>query len=286
MRPRLSIAVAVVALVGVAGAAHAQCRPAANTNEAKLMAFYAAPIVFSSAQAPVRLDPGQLLVSVEVAPIPRPGADIQHTSFCYIGKTENTRLAPVFARPRIEVGLPLGFAFEASYVPPVKVWDAEPNLASFALSRVQDLPVHAGTDRLRLLLRAHATVGRVRGPITCPRSGLQTSDPGEPCYGSNPSSDTYHPDMFGGEGALAVDLGHFAVYAGGGVTWLRPHFQVGFVDGEGNVDNTTVDVDLTRGAFFGGITAALVPSLRVSAQLYDVPADAATWRFGVGYLIR
>jgi hypothetical protein len=61
---------------------------------------------------------------------------------------------------------------------------------------------------------------------------------------------------------------------------------VGFVDGEGNVDNTTVDVDLTRGAFFGGITAALAPSLRVSAQLYDVPADAATWRFGVGYLIR
>ncbi|HEU6453509.1 MAG TPA: hypothetical protein VFT57_18975 [Gemmatimonadaceae bacterium] len=277
---------AVAALAVVPGAVHAQCRPATNTNEAKLLAFYAAPIVFSSVDAPERLAPGQLLVSVEVAPIPRPDPGIQQTSFCYIGKTENTRLAPIFVRPRIEVGLPMGFAFEASYVPPVQAWDAEPNLASFALSRVQDLPVGLGANRIRLMLRAHGTVGRVRGPITCPRSGLQTSDPAAPCYGSNPSSDTYHPDMFGAEGALSTGGGRISAYAGGGVNWLRPHFQVGFVDGAGNVDHTTVDVDLTRGAFFGGVTARLVRSLRVSAQLYEVPADATTWRFGLGYLIR
>ncbi len=277
---------AVAALAVVPGAVHAQCRPATNTNEAKLLAFYAAPIVFSSMDAPERLAPGQLLVSVEVAPIPRPDPGIQQTSFCYIGKTENTRLAPIFVRPRIEVGLPMGFAFEASYVPPVQAWDAEPNLASFALSRVQDLPVGLGANRIRLMLRAHGTVGRVRGPITCPRSGLQTSDPAAPCYGSNPSSDTYHPDMFGAEGALSIGGERISAYAGGGVNWLRPHFQVGFVDGAGNVDHTTVDVDLTRGAFFGGVTARLVRSLRVSAQLYEVPADATTWRFGLGYLIR
>ncbi len=285
MQPLRSI-LAVVALAVVPGAVQAQCRPATNTNEAKLLAFYAAPIVFSSVDAPERLAPGQVLISAEVSPIPRPDPEIEHTSFCYIGKGENTRLAPIFVRPRIEVGLPMGFALEASYVPPVQAWDAEPNLASFALSRVQDLPVAIGTNRIHLMLRAHGTVGRVRGPITCPRSGLQTDDPAAPCYGTNPSSDTYHPDMFGAEGALSIGEGRFSAYAGGGVNWLRPHFQVGFVDGAGNVDHTTVDVDLTRGAFFGGVTARLVRSLRVSAQLYDVPADATTWRFGLGYLIR
>jgi len=278
-------AAALTGLALLAGSGRAQCRPATNSNEAKLLAFYAAPIVFSSADAPDRLAPGQLLISAELAPIPRPAAGIQNTSYCYVGKTENTRLAPLFVRPRVEVGLPLGFAVEASYVPPVRAWDAEPNLASFALSRVQRLPIAIGARSVQLVLRAHGTVGRVTGPITCPRSGLQTGDPTAPCYGTSPSSDTYHPDMFGAEGALAVGGGRVAAYLGGGVNWLRPHFQVGFVDGSGVADRTTVDVDLTRGALFGGITVRPASSLRVSAQLYEVPADATTWRFGVGYLV-
>lgn len=268
-------------------ASFAQCRPGPNTNEAKLLAFYAAPIVFSSMDAPARLAPGQVLISAEVSPIPTPDPAIQQTSYCYIGKSENTRLAPVFVRPRIEVGLPMGFALEASYVPPVKAWDAEPNLGSLALSRLQRLPIAIASHPVELMLRAHGTLGRVTGPITCPRSGLQTSDPDAPCYGSDPSSDTYHPNMFGAEGALALGGGgRFSAYVGGGVNWLRPHFQVGFVDGAGNVDHTKVEVDLTRGVVFGGVTAQVVRSLRVSAQLYEVPADATTWRFGLGYLIR
>jgi hypothetical protein len=276
----------VAALAFLPGVVVAQCRPGPHTNEAKLLAFYAAPIVFSPIDVPERLAPGQVLISAEVAPIPTPDPDIQQTSFCYLGKTENTRLAPVFLRPRIEVGLPLGFALEASYVPPVQAWDAEPNLGSVALSRVQQLPIEIGSRPLSLLLRAHGTLGQVTGPITCPRSGLQTSDPAAPCYGTDPSSDTYHPNMFGAEGALALGGSRFAVYAGGGVNWLRPHFRVGFVDQDGNVDHTRVEVNLTRAAFFGGVTARLVSSLRISAQLYEVPADATTWRFGVGYLIR
>ena len=277
----------VVALAAVPALARAQCRPSANTNEAKLLAFYAAPIVFSSMDATRQLAPGQVLISAELSPIPRPDPEIERTSFCYVGKSENTRLAPVFIRPRIEVGLPMGFALEASYVPPVQAWDAKPNLASFALSRTQRLPFALGALPIALMLRAHGTVGRVTGPITCPRSGLQTSDPNAPCFGTNPSADTYHPDMFGAEGALGLTSanGRWSAYAGGGVNWLRPHFQVDFVDGSGIPDHTTVDVNLTRAAFFGGVTARPFRSLLLSAQLYDVPTDATTWRFGVGYLI-
>jgi hypothetical protein len=284
----LSSALLLAGLAVVPALARAQCRPDANTNEAKLLAFYAAPIAFSSTDGPEQLAPGQVLISVELSPIPRPDPEIQQTSFCYVGKSENTRLAPVFLRPRIQVGLPLGFALEASYVPPVQAWDAKANLASFALSRTQRLPIAFGSGRTALMLRAHGTVGRVSGPITGPRSGLQGSDPSAPCYGTDPSDDTYHPDMFGAEGALGASTpgGRFSAYAGAGVNWLRPHFQVNFVDGSGIADHTTVDVDLTRAAYFGGVSAGIARSLRLSAQLYDVPADALTWRFGLGYLIR
>ena len=278
----------VAGLAALPASVLAQCHAPANTNEAKLLAFYAAPIVFSSANAPETLRPGQVLISAELVPIPIPDPKIQRTSFCYVGKSENTRLAPLFIRPRIEVGLPMGFAFEASYVPPVQAWDAQPNLASVALSRTQRLPLAIGARPLELMLRAHGTIGRVRGPITCPTSGLQTNDPNAPCFGTDPSSDTYHPNMFGAEGALGIASanGRWAAYAGGGVNWLRPHFQVGFVDGAGIADNTKVDVDLARGALFGGVSARVVGPLLLSAQVYDVPADATTWRFGVGYLIR
>lgn len=287
MQIRLT-ALSVAVLAAMPASIRAQCHAAANTNEAKLLAFYAAPIVFSPGDAPETLAPGQVLISAELAPIPKPDPKIEFTSFCYEGKGENTRLAPVFVRPRIQVGLPMGFAFEASYVPPVQAWDAKPNLASFALSHTQRLPLAIGASAFELMLRAHGTVGHVSGPITCPRSGLQTSDPNEPCFGTNPSTDTYHPNMFGAEGALGITSGNgrLSAYAGGGVNWLKPRFQVGFVDGAGIEDHTKVDVDLTRGVFFGGVTARVARSLHLSAQLYDVPRDATTWRFGVGYLIR
>jgi hypothetical protein len=277
----------IAALAALPASALAQCRPPENTNESKLLAFYAAPVVFSSGDAPEMLAPGQVLISAEVVPIPKPDPKIEQTSFCYIGKSENTRLAPVFIRPRIEVGLPMGLAFEASYVPPVQAWDAKPNLASVALSRTQQLPLAIGARPIELMLRAHGTFGHVSGPITCPQSGLQTTDPNAPCFGTNPSDDTYEPNMFGAEGALGYTTpdGRFSAYAGGGVNWLRPHFDVGFVDGAGIADNTTIDVDLTRGALFGGVTARLAHALRLSAQLYDATRAATTWRFGVGYLV-
>lgn len=286
--PWWMVPVVSLALVVWTGAAAAQCRPQANTNEAKLLAFYSAPIAFSPAAAPQPLAPGSIRLGFEVAPIPTPDPAIEQTSFCYEGKTEQTRIAPVFGRPRITVGLPMGFALEASYVPPVKVWDAEPNLGSVALSNIQLLPIATGAGRVTLLLRAHGTFGEVKGPITCSESALQTVDPNEPCFGSEPSNDTFHPYMFGAESALGFTTrgGRLSVYAGGGVNWLRPRFRVGFTDGVGITDNTSIAVDLTRGALFGGVSARVAGPIQLSAQLYSVPRDATTWRFGVGYLVR
>ena len=82
-----------------------ECRPPKDSSEAKLLAFFAAPIAFSPAGHAERLAPGAVRLSFDLTYVPKPGADISRASFCN-RKSENTSLSPVFPRPRLAVGLP------------------------------------------------------------------------------------------------------------------------------------------------------------------------------------
>jgi hypothetical protein len=278
---------ALLALAGLAGTnAEAQCRPPANSHEARLLAFYEAPLVFSMAGAPAQLAAGELRVAAEAGNVPSPSAALQRPEYCYQPHSENTKLTPAFGRPRVTLGLPAGFALEASYLPPVTVGSATPNLGSVAISRPMDFAV--GRRDITFALRAHETFGRVRGAITCPRSALQTADPVGACYGTQPSRDTFYPGMFGSEGALGLRTGggRVAFYAGGGVSWLRPRFRVGFTDATGYADSTDVEARLVRGSAFGGISVRASESLELSGQVYSVPEDVTTVRATVAYRLR
>jgi len=265
-------------------AAAAQCRPPASSHEARLLAFYEAPALFSMGSAPEKLAAGAVRVGGEAIPVPSPDPAITHPSFCYQYTTNNTKLAPLFARPRIIVGLPAGFALEGSYVPPVSVSNARVTIGSVALSRTQSMFVGPGSVLLQL--RAHGTLGRIHGPITCPRASLQLDAPAAPCYGTAPSRDSYDPKSLGVELAAGTQLGRLDVYAGGGANRLDPRFRAGFTDALGNVDHTTVDVALVRGVAYGGATLHLRRELAISGQLYMVPADVSTVRLGVSYRLR
>jgi len=145
-----------------------------------------------------------------------------------------------------------------------------------------------GGNEVTLALRAHGTFGRVRGAITCPRSALQTTDAVAACYGTQPSRDSFYPGMFGSEGALGVRArgGRVALYAGGGVTWLRPRFRVGFTDATGYVDSTEVEARLVRGSVFGGLSVRASEALQLSGQVYSVPEDVTTVRVTAAYTLR
>lgn len=279
-----------VMLLAVQQQAWAQCRVPASSNEGKLLAFYTAPIVFSMATSPQVMSPGSIRIGVEGEYIPRPDPAIEQTGRCFTQKSEKTSLSPVFGRPRITIAGPFGFAFEAAYLPPVTIARAKPNLFSFAVSHAHDLafgPAAAGTT---LMLRAHGTFGNVKGAITCPRSSLQQSAATSPCYGSSPSKDTFHPDMLGGEIAAGFAPGTrgISLYLGAGANRIDPHFQVGFTDLNGNVDNTEVELEkpLIRAAVFGGVTAVLRRILDVGAQIYSVPSDATLFRLNGGIRFR
>ena len=283
---RFSAAAALVALGSMLGpvVAVAQCRPPATSHEARLLAFYEVPALFSMASAPEQLAPGALRIGAEAEPVGSPSATLTHPDYCYQNTTNNTKLAPLFGRPRLIVGLPLGFAVEGSYVPPVPLSHARATLGSVALSRIQILPF--SNSRLTLMLRAHGTIGRIRGSITCPRASLQADAAGAACYGTEPSHDSFDPNSLGVEGALATRIGVIDAYVGGGANWLRPHFQAGFTDAVGNVDHTTIDVALIRAAVFAGATVHVRQNVAISGQLYTEPADGTTVRIGATYQVR
>lgn len=276
-------------LFTVYGEAAAQCRVSRNSNEGKLLAFYTAPLVFSMAVAPEVLPLGSIRIGGEGEYLPKPDPEILQTSACFTPHSQHTSLSPVFGRPRIAVGGPLGFALEAAYLPPVTIGRATPNLFSLAISNAHHYSVGPARGTT-LMLRVHGTFGNVKGAITCPRSQLQQTSPSSPCYGTEPSKDTFHPDMFGGELAagFAPGDGGLSFYGGVGANRIDPHFQVGFTDLNGNVDVTEVELEnpVTRAALFGGVTAVFRRILDIGAQVYSVPADATLFRIMGGIRIR
>jgi hypothetical protein len=277
-------------VLGVSGISKAQCRVDKSSNEGKLLAFYTAPIVFSMATAPEEMPPASIRIGAEGEYLPKPDRAIEQTGACFTQKSEHTSLSPVFGRPRITIGGPFGFALEAAYLPPVTIARATPNLFSFAVSHAHHYAAGPLANGTTIMLRMHGTFGNVKGAITCPRSQLQTSAPSSPCYGTVPSKDTFHPDMFGGEVAAGFSPGSNGIsfYAGGGANRIDPHFQVGFTDANGVVDRTEVVLKepVVRASVFGGITAVVKQILDVGAQVYSVPSDATLFRLMGGIRIR
>lgn len=287
MRRGLWVGIMVLCVSGVSSA---QCRVDKSSNEGKLLAFYTAPIVFSMATVPEEMPTASIRIGGEGEYIPKPDKAIEQTGACFTQKSEHTSLSPVFGRPRITVGGPFGFQLEAAYLPPVTIARATPNLFSFAVAHAHHYDMGPLANGTTIMFRLHGTFGNVKGAITCPRSQLQTTSPSSPCYGTVPSKDTFHPDMLGGEVAAGFTPARngLSFYAGAGANRIDPHFQVGFTDGNGVVDQTEVVLrePAVRAAVFGGVTAVVKQILDFGAQVYSVPADATLVRLMGGIRIR
>jgi hypothetical protein len=272
-----AIAAALFALAPAA--ATGQCRPGENSNEAKLLAHYSAPITFAPQVGPA-FGRGRVVIGADLTYIPKPDPALEQTGSCFNAK-KSTQLSPVFPRPRLTIGLPLGIGVEVGYLPPVRVGNAKANLVSGAVSVARPLLSVAGQP-IVLGARVHATRGYVNGPITCSDDALQQSDPNGPCYGTKESNDTFRPNMWGIDGSVGrrfMDR-RLDLYAGGGITWLAPRFRVGFTDATGYHDRARVEVDLRRVSVFGGATWRLAGIWSATAQLYSVPVDVTLFRLG------
>lgn len=279
----------VAALFVSVANADAQCKVSSKSNEGKLLAFYTAPIAFSLGTAPMVMRSGSIRFGAEGEYVPKPDPALEQTGACFTQKSEQTSLSPVFGRPRITIGAPLGFSIELAYLPPVTIARATPNLFSFAVAQTTHF-AFGPPKGTTVMVRGHGTFGNVKGAITCPARSLQQTSPTAPCYGTEPSDDTFHPDMFGGEISAAIIPTSRAIsfYAGLGANRIDPRFQVGFTDSNGNVDVTEVQLNspLTRMTVFGGVTAIVRQIFDIGVQLYSVPSDASLLKLNGGFRFR
>ncbi len=265
--------------------AQSHCTPDASKPEARILAYFASPLSFSAAPEVMGLAHGQVSIAGDLTLVPTaPSAISRSSGVCGFAKSENSDLAPVFPRPRVAVGLGYNLVAELSYLPPVTVADATPNMFAAALSwSPSGLSLPGGSQ---LHLRAHGTFGGVKGPITCSRAALQTSNAAGSCYGTIPSKDTYHPNVRGIEAVLSRPIGAVRWYAGAGMNMVQSYFTVDFTDARGFRDNNTVEINLKRVALLGGAVWTMHPSLALSAQIYSVPDDATTGRVGIAWRAR
>lgn len=286
-RKRFTSAIGLLAVLLPAGglAAQSLCKPAASTSEARLLAFFASPLAFAVAPEVGTLERWQVSIVGELTAVPTaPAAINRSTGACGFNKSENSALSPVFPRPRLALGLGAGFAVEASWLPPVTVADATPHIGAAALSwSPTGLTLPFGSS---LTIRAHATVGGVDGPVTCPRNELQLLNVNEPCYGSEPSDDTYEPNVRGLEAVVVRREGKLHWYAGLGANAVAARFVVNFTDDRGFLDNNTVEISLMRAVILGGAVWNVRETLALTGQLYSVQNDATTGRLGIAWRLR
>jgi hypothetical protein len=282
-RPLIALATFVLPALG---AAQSTCKLDPSTSEAKLLAFFAGPLAFSFVPGTSALEAGKVVLAGELALLPSPPSSIANSSGNCFGysKAENSELSPVLPRPRLAVGLGNGIVAEASWLPPVTVADATPNLVGLALSWTASRPLPLADARLTL--RAHATIGGVDGPITCPRSQLQQSSANADCFGSTPSDDTYEPNARGVEAVLHGATGSWGWHAGGGATALAPRLQVNFTTQNGAHDGNRAETSMTRVTLVAGGSWNASQTLALSAQVYSVPSDATTARLGIAWRVR
>lgn len=281
---RIALAAVSVSLVlAPAAAAQGLCTPSADSHEAQLFQAYSVPLAYAFAGSSGALAPGALRLMVEGTYLPDIDEDIRTPTTCRPGKgPEHTDFLFAYPRPRAAVGLPGGLQLEASWVPPVRLNGVKSDLVGFSLDR--GFPI--GTTGTELLLRAHATFGVIQAPITCDDERL--TDPSTECFQGSRSDDHYHPNIFGVEGIFAWSLGGGRVrpFIGAGANVLRPRFQVNFTNRLGQLDNTKVEVDMTRGALLGGATWASPGGIGLTGEVYAAPGDAVTGRVAVSYDFR
>ena len=273
-------------LAGHLAAGHAQqavCTPSSDSHEAQLFAALAVPLTYSIAEAPAPMAPGAIRVGLEATYLPNIDSTIRTATQCRPGKgPEHTDLLFAFPRPRLMLGLPAGIVAEASWIPPVRLNGVKSNVVGLSVARW--FPI--GGRGTALTLRAHGTFGLIRAAITCPDSALR--DPVSECFQGTLSDDHYHPNEAGLEGVLGWPLGGGRVrpFLGAGVNLLRPRFEVNFTNQFGQLDNTHVRVNLTRGALLGGATWAAARGLGLSGEIYGAPGDAVTGRIMASYAVR
>ncbi len=237
--------------------------------ESWALKYFTSPTLMTGLEMPGAIRPGATRIGVELAWIPSLTSAQQRIGFNGT-KQEDLNKAPMFARPRVTVGLPGNLSLTLAGVPPVKTFGITPHLFAVGLGR----PLLAGQDWF-LGVRGSAQLGTAKSDFTCPPSVL-AYEPGDSrnSYGCQAqSSDVATLRFVTGE----VDVWHPLAAVRG----LTPHATLGltYMNSTFQVDALTFDFHdrtklLTSGvtaSVSGGVGYALTDRIQASFDLFYTP---------------
>ena len=184
--------------------------------ESWALKYFSSTTLFTGLEMPTRTTFGEVRIGVEAGSIPAL-SDAQQVVGYKGTKPEDLNKAPMFARPRVTLGLPRDFSLTIAGVPPVKAFGVTPRFFAVALGR----PLITG-DRINIGARFAAQVGSAQGAFTCPEEVVAFF----PTSSKNPygcreeSEDVAHLRYVSGEVNLWRTLGRHN---------LTPHVTVALV---------------------------------------------------------
>jgi len=233
------------------------------------MSYFTSLSLLAGLGPPYRREPGSVEAALELGWIPALSKRQRRVGFNGT-KEEDLNKAPIFARPRLTIGLPWSAALTLAYIPPVRLFGVKPNLFAFAVER----PIYDSRP-WTVGLRAYGQIGDVEGAFTCPKEAAR-SRPGSPqnplgCQGE--SSDTATQRSGGLELTGAYRLEHargLTPYIAVAGNFLDTRFQVDAVE-VGVRDRTRLLANTWTFSASGGVVYPLGEKMRLSVGVFYSP---------------
>lgn len=237
--------------------------------EAWAMFYTTAVTLPAGLGTPVPRKPGSLGVGIELGSFPSLSREERTVGFNGT-KEEDLNQAPLFARPRVSIGLPGDISLVLAYVPPLRVYGLKPNLFAVILERPL-LQRSVWTIGARL----YAQTGTVEGAFTC-SNDVAKKPPGsaQNPFGCEEKSSDVATQRYAG-----VEIsGSYRIEALGG---LSPYLAISanYLDSRVRVDAATFDVrdrtqlvaDDWNYGFSTGVSYPIDARVSVSAGLFYSP---------------
>jgi len=215
-----------------------------------------------------RLEPGQWALAAEAGDVPRLSESRRRVGFDG-DKLEDLNKSPVFARLRVQLGLPAGWVAELGYTPSVAINGARPHdlLAASIGRRLFERGAFA------LSARAFGQHGAIDGDITCPADLANVADPQQNPYGCEAASkDRISVNDYGLDLSAGWSAGRWHWHATGGVVRTELQAQVDALT-FGFRDRSRLVADGVLRYAAVGVRRDLAAHWSVATELLHVPLD-------------
>ena len=234
--------------------------------EAWAMKYFNSVSQLTGLGAPTYREVWSLELGLELDSIPHLSEDQRRIGFGGL-KVEDINRLPVFARPRLTIGLPAKLSLDVAWVPPVELRGVTPNLFAIGLER----PFYT-SGPLALGARLYGQLGTVEGDFTCTEdeSSSPPGSPDNPWGCEAPSQDELTLNHIGLAFTGGYRIKKTTFHWGLAATYMDMEFQVDAVT-FGLIDRTLLLADGWTCSVTGGASWQITPSLSIAGELFYSP---------------